>query len=401
MKITDVEAIVLDTGKDYSNPSEAAESHGVRFVSLIRITTDAGIVGWSDVETQPHVGKAIVDAPSGGVVGFEGLRTALIGENPLERERLWQKMYRYMAYYGRQGAGMHTLSGADIALWDIAGKAFDQPVWALLGAKYRDNVRAYASTLFRPTADGMKRATAGYLEQGFRAIKFGWGVFGRDLALDVVLVTAAREEAGPDVDILVDAGWYGVDPADPFRPRAVKDWMMLASELEALNVVWLEDFLHPDNLSGYAEVAASTTALRIAAGEQYSGYGDFERLATEGGVDVLQPDLSRCGGLTVGRQIADLATRLQIDCVPHAWLTDLLKASSLHLNAYLMNSMYLEYNVSTASLLNQLCIDRIEMVDGMIQVPEGAGLGVEVDERVVEKYRVRYGEKQKRMNRGG
>ncbi len=199
MIITDVEAIVLDTGKDYPDPAAAGEAHGVRFVSLLKISTDAGITGWSDIETQPHVGKAIVDAPSGGAVGFEGLRSALVGEDPLERERLWQKMYRYLAYYGRQGAGMQMISGADIALWDIAGKAFGQPVHKLLGAKYRDAVAAYASTLFRPTPEGMQEAVASYLERGFRAIKFGWGVFGYDLERDIALVRAAREEAGPGI----------------------------------------------------------------------------------------------------------------------------------------------------------------------------------------------------------
>ena len=205
MIITDVEAIVLDTGKDYPDPAAAGEAHGVRFVSLLKISTDAGITGWSDIETQPHVGKAIVDAPSGGAVGFEGLRGALVGEDPLERERLWQKMYRYLAYYGRQGAGMQMISGADIALWDIAGKAFGQPVHKLLGARYRDTVNAYASTLFRPTPDGMHEAVAGYLERGFRAIKFGWGVFGYDLERDIALVRAARAEAGPGIDLMVDA----------------------------------------------------------------------------------------------------------------------------------------------------------------------------------------------------
>ena len=215
MKITDVEAIVLDTGKDYPDPSVAAEAHGVRFVSLLKISTDEGITGWSDIETQPHVGKAIVEAPSGGQIGFESLRAALVGEDPLEHERLWQKMYRYLGYYGRQGAGMHMLSGADIALWDIAGKACGQPICKLLGAKYRSQVKAYASTLFRPTPDAMRRAVAGYLEQGFRAIKFGWGAFGHDLKLDVRLVQAARAEAGPDVDLMVDGGWYGIGYDDP------------------------------------------------------------------------------------------------------------------------------------------------------------------------------------------
>lgn len=388
MKITDVEAIVLDTGKDYPNPSEAAEAHGVRFVSLVKISTDEGIYGWADVETQPHVGQAIVDAPSGGQIGLESLRAALIGENPLERERLWQKMYRYLAYYGRQGAGMQMMSGVDIALWDIAGKAFGQPVWALLGAKYRDRVKAYASTLFRPTPDDMKRAVEGYLEQGFRATKFGWGVFGHDLKLDIALVKAAREAAGPEIDLMVDGGWYGVSYQNPFKPRPIKDWIRLVQALEEFDIFWLEDFMHPENLAGYAEVAAKTTTLRIAAGEQAAGLVEFERLATEGRVGVLQPDLSRCGGLTIGKQIADMATRMQIDCAPHAWLTDILKAASLHLNAYLMNSLYLEYNVSSASLLNQLCREPITMQDGYIPVPDGAGLGIEVDEQVVAKFRV-------------
>ncbi len=388
MKITDVEAIVLDSGKNYPDPREAAEAHGVRFVSLLKISTDAGITGWADIETQPHVGKAIVDAPSGGAIGFESIRAALLGENPLEHERLWQKMYRYLAYYGRQGAGMQMISGADIALWDIVGKALGQPVHTLLGAKYRDRVKAYASTLFRPTPDAMKAAVAGYLERGFRAIKFGWGAFGYDLALDVALVKAARREAGPDVEIMVDGGWYGTDYANPFKARPAKDWIKLVGALEALDVFWLEDFMHPENFAGYGEVSSHTRTLRIAAGEQLAGIAEFERLAIEGRAHVLQPDLSRCGGLTVGRQIADLAMRRQIECAPHAWLTDVLTAASLHLNAYLMHSLYLEYNVSSASLLRTLCREPIQMRDGYIDVPDGPGLGIAVDEQAVARFRV-------------
>jgi len=388
VKITDVEALVLDTGADYPDPAQAVEAHGVRFVCLIKVTTDEGICGWADVETQPHTARAAVEAPPSGQVGLESVRTALMGENPLERERLWQKMHRHMAYYGRHGAGFHVLSGVDNALWSIAGQALGQPLWALLGARYRRRVKAYSSTLFRPTPDDMKVAVDGYLETGFQAIKFGWGVFGRALDLDISLVRAAREAAGPGVDLMVDGGWYGTHRDDPYRPRSLRQWIHLVQALEELGVVWLEDFLAPDNVEGYARVAEHTTTLRLAAGEQQEGLPEFERLADVGRVDVLQPDLSRCGGLTVGRQIADLAGRRQIDCVPHAWLTDLLKAASLHLNAYLADSMYLEYNTSSASLLNQLCREPIEMVDGHLDVPDGAGLGVEVDEAVVTRYRV-------------
>jgi L-rhamnonate dehydratase len=135
-------------------------------------------------------------------------------------------------------------------------------------------------------------------------------------------------------------------------------------------------------------VSRATRSLRIAAGEQLAGYVEFERLADEGHVHTLQPDLSRYSWLTVGRQIADLAQRRGIDCVPHAWLTDVLEAASLHLNAYLMDSLYLEFNVSSASLLNNLCKNRIDMIDGYIPVPDGPSLGVEVDEALVAKFRV-------------
>ena len=388
MKIIDVEVLVLDTGKDYPDPKAAREAHGVRFVALLKVTTDAGIVGWSDIETQPHVAKTILSVPSGGQIGFESIRQALIGEDPLERERLWQKMYRYLAYYGRSAAGMHVISGVDNALWDVAGKAFGQPVYKLLGASYRNRVKAYASTLFRPTPDDMRRAVAAYLDLGFKAVKFGWGVFGYDLDLDVRLIRAAREEAGPDIVLMVDGGWYGTAYADPFRSRPLKDWLKLIHVLEDLDVFWLEDCLHPENLEGYAALSSATTSLRIAAGEQASGFNEFEQLALRGKVHTLQPDLSRCGGLTVGRQIADFATRRQLDCVPHAWLTDLLKAASLHLNAYLMNALYLEYNVSTASLLNQLCHTPLSMKEGYLSVPTAPGLGVDVDEGLVKHYQV-------------
>ena len=122
--------VTLTTVQEWGRPVGDANgvfADGIVEVPIVLVDTDEGITGWSDIETQPHVGKAIVDAPSGGQIGFESIRAALVGEDPLERERLWQKMYRYLAYYGRGGAGMHMISGADIALWDIAGKAAGQP----------------------------------------------------------------------------------------------------------------------------------------------------------------------------------------------------------------------------------------------------------------------------------
>src|SRR4249920_2041350 len=180
-------------------------------MGIIRVSTDAGITGYSDMETCASVAKACVDAPKWsreeGMECFDGLASLLVGENPLEVERLWYRMYRGSIYYGRRGVAIQAISAIDIALWDIMGKFYGQPIHILLGAKWRDRVRAYGSTLFRPTPSAMREAVKHYRDQGFTAVKFGWGVFGRDRKLDVALVAAAREALGPDFTLLVDPGW--------------------------------------------------------------------------------------------------------------------------------------------------------------------------------------------------
>ncbi len=163
MKITDVEAIVLESPRDSRPPEDSEEAVGVKRCLLLKVSTDEGIVGWSDVETAPHVGAATVNAPASGMDVFEGLKTLVVGEDPFDVERLWDKVYRGTIYYGRRGVAIQVLSGFDIACHDIIGKAIGRPLYKILGGAYRDRVRAYASTLFRPTPDAMKRACEGYL----------------------------------------------------------------------------------------------------------------------------------------------------------------------------------------------------------------------------------------------
>jgi len=177
MKITNVEVLVLKSPGLYNNPEGSEEPLGPTYMGIVRVTTDAGITGYSDMETAASVAKAAVEAPrwsEQGVEAFDGLASLIVGENPLEVERLWYKMYRGSIYYGRRGVAIQAISAIDIALWDIMGKFYQQPIHILLGGKWRDKVRAYASTLFRPTPEAMREATKKYLDQGFTAIKFGW-----------------------------------------------------------------------------------------------------------------------------------------------------------------------------------------------------------------------------------
>jgi L-rhamnonate dehydratase len=379
MKITDVEVMVLEGPELYRAPEGAAEAPGVRHLCLVKVSTDAGLVGWADVETQPHVAKAVVEAPVSGSGMFEGLRELAVGEDPFQVERLWDKLYRGSIYYGRRGAAIQAISGIDIACWDLMGKATGRPIYQLLGAGYRDRVRAYASTLFRPTPEAMAEAARDYVSRGFTAVKFGWGVFGQDPGRDVDLVAAARAAVGDGVELMVDAGWL--------VRRTPKAAAAMVRRLEPYRPYWIEEPLAPDDYDGYRALAEAV-ATPIAAGEQEATLWGFDTLIHRGGVDILQPDLSRCGGFTVARKIADLAELRNVAVCPHAWLSDLLTAASLHLNAYLKRSLFLEFNVSAGPMVRELCREPIRLEDGWIPVPQGPGLGVEVNEVTIARYRV-------------
>ncbi|HWA93842.1 MAG TPA: mandelate racemase/muconate lactonizing enzyme family protein [Terracidiphilus sp.] len=380
MKITDVRVIILESPDAYGVAEADDEASGIKYLGLVKVETDAGITGYADLETQPHVAKAIVDAPSeGSVTGFQGLRSVLLGEDPFEVERLWHTMYMASVYYGRRGAAMQVISGIDIALWDIVGKSVGQPIYKLLGGGYRDRVRAYASTLFRPTPEGMREAAGRYLEQSFTAVKFGWGVFGQDAERDVELVAAARDALGPKADLLVDTGWY--------VQRTAKEAIRMVKSLEPFRPFLIEEPLSPEDYQGYAQLA-DAVETPIACGEQEATEWGFRTLIETGKVDVIQPDLSRCGGFTTGRKVVHMAELYNRLCIPHAWISDLLTAASLHLNAFMKRAAFQEFNVTKGPLSRELCESPIQLEDGYLRVPQGPGLGVTVNEATIDKYRV-------------
>jgi L-rhamnonate dehydratase len=249
----------------------------------------------------------------------------------------------------------------------------------LLGARWRNKVRAYASTLFRPTPAAMREAAQTYLDTGFTAIKFGWGVFGEDPANDVRLVEAARTAMGDKPDLLIDTGW--------FVERTPKQAIQVIRSLEPYRPFFIEEILHPENYDGYRTVAEAVETL-IACGEQEATEWGFDELITRAKVDIVQPDLTRCGGFTVARKIVHMAERANVLVIPHSWSSDLLTAASLHLNAFQRRAVFVEFNTSQGPLSRELVKQPIVLADGHLDVPSAPGLGVEVDEQVIDKYRI-------------
>src|SRR5262245_8572142 len=201
MRITRVEAILLRP----RGPIDAAIGDGSQDGVLVRVHTDEGIIGLGEIDSSPTVAKAIIEAPASHKI-CTGLAALLVGENPLEIGRLWQKVYKGSLYFGRRGAAIHAISGVEIALWDIAGKAAGKPIHALLGGARRTRIKAYASTLMPDTPDDAARVIETQLKAGFQAIKLGWGPLGGEADLDCALVAAARRAGGDDFGLMIDIG---------------------------------------------------------------------------------------------------------------------------------------------------------------------------------------------------
>jgi L-rhamnonate dehydratase len=376
VKITEVETIIL------RQPDvDDAIADGSQDDLIVRIHTDEGIVGIGEVDSAPEVVKAAINAPNSHANAI-GLRHMLLGGDPLDNEGLWAKMYRGSVYYGRRGAAIHAMSGVDLALWDIKGKVAGKPVSELLGTPRHTRIRAYASTLMPDTEDEVRAKVAGLAELGFTAIKLGWGPLGQDEHHDVRLVKAARQTVGDGVDILIDAGLGYVADAK----RAI--WV--ARELEQLGVYWLEEPFEPDELEAYAELA-DTVDLRIAAGEHDATAWGFRELIDGGHLDVVQPDMTRCGGLTDGLRIAKLAEEKGVVCMPHAWKSGIVKAASLHMNAILPGERLQEYCVAGTPINEALTIQRHPLKDGYVDVPTGPGLGVDLDPEILAHFTVKAG----------
>jgi L-rhamnonate dehydratase len=380
MKITDVEVIYLRI------PQIAQEANGTQDCAVVLVHTDEGITGIGEAESAPHVVKAIIEAPRSHSV-MVGLREVLLGENPLDIERLWRKMYQATIYFGRRGAVIHAISGIDIALWDIKGKAYGRPVCELLGGSTNARVRAYASALFGKDGKETGEKASRYREAGFTAFKFGWMDFGRHPKTDLAHVEGIRNAVGDDAPIMIDVGWaYDSGGPEWDHTTALRRAHMLAD----YDVFWLEEPLHPDDWDGYRELC-DRSPVRIAAGEELATLGDFRDLVERSHIDVLQPDVARAGGITETMRIAAYAHAHRKPVVPHHYSTGILGTASVHVNASIPNSLFQETPApGEGSILNTDLVHPKVALDanGCIVMPKGPGLGIELDPDIVEKYRV-------------
>ena len=338
--------------------------------TLITVVTDEGLTGLGSVFTNDDLVKSALAV----------LEPLYLGENALEPERVSEKLHQNMFWLGRGGSITHAISGIDIALWDILGKATGQPVGRLLGGRYRDRVRPYASVLMQAPA-----VLADYLlqlkEQGFRAFKIGWGPFGRQShALDEKIVKAAREAIGPDVLLMVDAGG-----SDAFWNNGYK-WALRTSQMLAdYDVAWFEEPLKPDALQDYI-LLRQKAPVPISGGEVLTRRQSFQPWLQAGAFDIVQPDVTKVGGISEERRIAWMAQENGIRFIPHGWNTAVGLAADLQLASAFADTDLVEY-LTGSPYIDEIVVDDWRLdEEGMLPIPDKPGLGITLNREAVEKY---------------
>jgi L-rhamnonate dehydratase len=310
MKITSVICQILRIPQIESKTASSQDT------VLLRIRTDTGLEGVGEADSSPEVVKAIVDAPFSHNI-TDGLRNILLGENPLEHDRIRQKMYRRTMYYGRTGVTITAMAAVDMALWDLKGKHFGEPIHRLLGGCQHPRIRAYASILFGRDGRETREIGQRWVEEGYTAVKFGWEPMGQNEQLDVELVAGAREGLG-DHTLLIDAGCVW-DARTALRR---------AERFAEYRPEWLEEPLREDDLEGYVWLR-DRSPLPIASGEGECGRESFRPWIDRRALDVYQVDLSRCG-FTDAAYIRDRVEEIGARLCNHCYTSPLTVAASLH-----------------------------------------------------------------------
>jgi D-galactarolactone cycloisomerase len=387
MRITGIETYLLQAplGEETFWSSQCAFKR--RKSLLVRIDTDAEISGWGEA------GQYGPGEPVASMV-HDVMAPLILGRNPLAPEVLWEIMYSTTLDFGRKGTAIEAISGLDIALWDIVGKASGRPIHECLGGAWRASVPTYATGLyyrgvqipgFECDAAALRAEAKSFVEAGFPAVKMKVGLFRP--AEDLRRIEAVREVIGDERQLMVDAN-------HAYNQHSAK---LMARGMEDLGIFWFEEPVHPEDRKGYRQLRRDTS-LAIAGGEcEYTRWG-FREWFEEEALDICQPDLCCAGGISEVRKIAQLAAAFHVTCIPHVWGSGVALAAGLHLLATLppgphtamphppFNVPMLEWDTNPNPLRTQLLLTSLEPVNGTVAIPQGPGLGIEINKTALQKW---------------
>lgn len=348
-----------------------------RRICIVKVTTSDGEFGWGEGYGPANLINE----------GISFLKPFILGQNPLENEVIWHNMYRKTLDFARRGILVSALSAIDVALWDLKGKLLGLPVSTLLGGAHRTKIKPYATGLYftdpkNPRKDFEKEIDK-YLSMGFKAIKMKVGL---GINEDFDNVKYVRNLIGDDIDLMVDSN----------HAYSLREAVILSKRLESLNISWFEEPLSPEFYKQYSELRKKTS-IPISGGEcEYLRYG-FHQMLRNNSVDIIQPDICACGGITEAKRISALSTTYGVDLVPHTWGSAIGIHTALHFISNLENmpgrmqepDFLMEYDQTENSLREKLTNTKIELVDGYIEVPNTPGLGIEINQEVLDKFTVK------------
>lgn len=365
MKIEHVEAVNLLC--QYPENDRFQYAGGVctnRLTTLILVHTDTNFVGIGSVYSHPALIYLIVR---------DQLNPLLIGEDPCNVEELWKKMYGLTLWYGRKGVAMSTLGGVDTALWDLRGKSAGKPVWELLGGG-RKTCPAYASGLLWNDVDKLAEEAGQYIERGFRRVKMR---LARSEEYDTSAVLAVRKAIGMDHDVIVDASMrYHFELA-----------CRMGNFLKEQKVFWYEEPFAPEDIDSYVALR-QVVDVPIAGGENEFGLQGFREVIRAKALDIVQPDASRCGGISEVWKIAEMAEESGLGVATHSWNDAVAIMANAHVVAAMPNGVTVEVDQMNNPFVNDLLVKPLQIENGELQLSHAPGLGVELDLEVVNKFRL-------------
>jgi D-galactarolactone cycloisomerase len=345
-----------------------------RTVCIVRVTADDGTYGWGEGYGPATVIRA----------GIEFLTPLLLDRDPLANGALWEAMQVRVADFARRGILMSAISALDLALWDLKGKLLRTPVHVLLGGRRREKVSVYATGLYFDREPNLRerlaREAVGYVEQGFRAVKMKVGL---GVDEDAGNVAAVRHAIGDRARLMMDSN----------HAFLLREALALAERTAEHDIGWFEEPVSPDDFAGYRELRRKAR-IPIAGGEcEYTVHG-FHQLFGAEAVDIAQPDICACGGLTETQRIAALARAHFVDVTPHCWGTGIAFATGVHFLSTIdaipgrlkTREQFLEMDRTENPLRDQLTVPRFQPNGGSIAVPDAPGLGVDVDLKKLEEF---------------